>query len=92
MAFLTDELEQAFSSTTNAVERARKVGGLLIARIPKPDVGTNTFLNTLKGIDASYKYFCNKHPEFKEDGFRNIVLSKAEEDGNKDKFKKALGW
>lgn len=92
MAFLSDELEEAFNSTTNAVERAKRVGYILIAHIPKPDVGVNTFLNTLKGIDSSYKYFCKHHPEFKEDGFRNFVLNKAKEDGNEEKLKKVLNW
>lgn len=92
MAFLSDELEQAFNSTTNAVERIKQVGYVLIARIPKPDVGVDTFLNTLKGIDSSYKYFCKRHPEFKEDGFRNIILNKVDIDSNREKFKKALGW
>ena len=91
--FLSDALEEAYKSSTNGVERAKHVGYVLISRMPTPEVGVENFLNELKAIDNSYKYFCKNHPnEFKEDGFRNIILNKADEDDNKEKLKKVLGW
>ena len=92
MAFLIDELEEAFNSSTNGLVRAQHVAYVLIYHIPKPEIGIEKFLDTLKSIDNSYKDFCKNHPEFKEDGFRKIVLNKAYEGGNKEKLKKILGW
>lgn len=94
--FLDEELEQILlakelKTKDDVDELAKELLQCMINRVPKPDeVSVHDFLTEIKKIDNGWRLFCKKHPtfKFKEDFWRNFVLSKDED----DKFKKALGW
>ena len=94
--FLDEELEKILlSKELKTKEDISELGkGLLqcmINRVPNPnEVSTHYYLTEIKRIDNGWRLFCKNHPtlKFKEDFWRNIILSK-DADG---KFKKVLGW
>lgn len=94
--FLDEELEQILfdkelKTKEDIAELARRLLQCMINRVPNPiEVSTHDFLKEIKKIDNGWRLFCKNYSalKFKEDFWRNHILSK-DEDG---KLKRALGW
>ena len=94
--FLDEELKQILlakelKTKEDFVELSMNLIQCMINRVPNPnEVSTHDFITEIKKIDNGWRLFCKKHPtlKFKEDFWRNYILSK-DEDGE---FKKVLGW
>lgn len=85
--FLDDELEQIYKEKYDNASLCLHLFEAMVNRLPK-DKKVDIFLSSLKQIDGSWKLFCKRHSEFKEEAFRTFVLKK-DIDG---KFKRALNW
>ena len=94
--FLDEELKpilfaKELKTKEDVAELSKSFLQCMINRVPNPnEVSTHDFITEIKKIDNGWRLFCKKHPtlKFKEDFWRNYILSK-DEDG---KFKKVLGW
>ena len=88
--FLDDELEQIYKDNSNDTKLCVYLFDAMLNKLPKEVSykGVDIFLSSLKQIDGSWKLFCKRHSEFKEEAFRTFVLKK-DVDG---KFKRALNW
>ena len=94
--FLDEELEQILlakevKTKEDAIELQYRFLKCMINRVPAPfEVSTQDYLTEIKKIDNGWRLFCKNHPtlKFKEDFWRNYILSKDED----DKFKRVLGW
>lgn len=94
--FLDEELKQILlakelKTKEDIAELGKDLLQCMINRVPNPnEVSTHDFITEIKKIDNGWRLFCKKHPtlKFKEDFWRNYILSK-DEDG---KFKKVLDW
>lgn len=95
--FLDEELEQILNDnkSTPIGEISKKLVKACINRFADPmKEGQQTWLNSVKRTESSWRLFAKKHPEVKVEGFRDI-LKEAFMDNDKDAGKKvikALGW
>lgn len=98
MAFLSEVLEEIHNSPISLEERAKKIGEELKSRVPSPEgLSPEEWLNKIKCIDNSYRYFCKQHTQYKLDGFRNQLLPKSEEHDPKvldlhQRVRRYLNW
>lgn len=66
--FLDEELEEKLKEGATS--------GVLLQtcfnRLPNPETCTpETFLNTLRQVENSWKLFCKRHPNYNPDGIKN---------------------
>ena len=98
MAFLSEDLEEIHNSNLSLEEKALKIGQELKSRVPSPEgLSPYEWLDKIKCIDNSYRYFCKQHHEYKLDGFRNQLLPKSEENDPKtlelhQRVRRYLNW
>lgn len=100
MAFLSDRLEEIHNSDLSIQEKFKEIIKELQSRFPNPsknEDGVRKFLDTLKSIDNTYRYFCKQHKEYNPDFFRNFVCGDRDDDDEETrelhrKFRRALNW
>lgn len=72
--FLDDELEAIRTEYGFAQETSFRLFQACLRRIPKPDtVRPQDFLNEIRKIEGGWKLFCKKHPEYRPEGFRDLM-------------------
>lgn len=84
--FLDEELELIYKKDKYNSKLLFKA---LLERIKEPVPGQlQVFLNSIKQIDNSWRLFCNRHEQFRENAFREYILESDQD----DKLKKVLRW
>lgn len=74
--FLDEELEVIYKEKGVNTESSKELLQTCLKRLPNPEkCSNNTFLNTLRQIEGSWKLFCSRHKEYKPDGIRNFIMS-----------------
>lgn len=89
--FLDDEIEQIYQEKGFGAATPKEIMLACIRRIPKYN-GRNDqeFINAVKRTDLSWKLFCNRHPRFRPEGFRELYCDLTEL--SREKAKKIFGW
>lgn len=76
--FLDDELESICQDETISKEKSIMLFQACLKRIPKPDqVRPQDFLNEIRKIEGSWKLFCKRHPQYRPEGFRDLMMKQC---------------
>ena len=91
--FFDEELEKIVTDMKdNPKEMTKEVVSCIKRRLPNIESGVQNFLNDIRKMDSGWQLFCKRHPEFKINGFRDLILSRAEDDNARENIKKVLRW
>ena len=77
--FLDDELEAIYTEHGFNPETSVRLLKACIARIrkiedcPRPE----DFLNDIKRIENGWKLFCKRHPQYRPEGFRDLMMKQC---------------
>lgn len=73
--FLDDELEAIHTENGCNEQTSLRLYQACVKRLPKPDaVRPQDYLNEIRKIEGGWKLFCKKHPEYRPEGFRELML------------------
>ena len=76
--FLDDELESICQDETICEEKSFMLFQACLKRIPKPDqVRPQDFLNEIRKIEGGWKLFCKRHPQYRPEGFRDLMMKQC---------------
>lgn len=74
--FLDDELEAIYKENGDSKETSFQLVNACMKRIPKPDaMSPEYFLNEVRKIEGGWKLFCKRHPEYKPNGFMDLLMT-----------------
>ena len=89
--FLDEKLENIYNTVDDRNERAKQLADCCIKSIPNPENAENMswedIISTIKRIDNSWHLFHKKHPDLKENWFRNFIKKVAPKE-----LTMSLGW
>lgn len=89
--FLDEKLENIYNTIDDRSERVKQLANCCIEAVPGPENAENMswedIISTIKRIDNSWRLFCKKHLDLKEDWFRNFITKVAPKE-----LMMSLGW
>ena len=73
--FLDEELESICQDETISQEKSVMLVKACLKRLPDPyKVSSLCFLNEIRKIEGGWKLFCSRHPQYRPEGFRELMI------------------
>lgn len=73
--FLDEELESINQDETISEEKSVMLVKACLKRLPNPQqVRPQDFLNEIRKIEGGWKLFCKRHPQYRPEGFRDLMI------------------
>lgn len=73
--FLDEELEAIYNDAELKEQKSFRLLQACLKRIPKHEqISTQDFLNEIRKIEEGWKIFCKRHPQYRPEGFRDLMM------------------